>query len=88
MPGVFGGLASALFSTLFHHANSKLIVHGAAKQPIYQLLGLGITLAAAIVGGLTAGLAVKYVDMAKQTLAEDELFEDAVFWAEVEEHED
>jgi ammonium transporter Rh len=87
MPGIFGGLASALFSTLFYHANSKLIVHGVAKQPLYQLLGLAITLVAATLGGLVAGFIVKNVHMAKQTLAEEELFEDSVFWAEVEHEE-
>ena len=88
MPGVLGGLASALFSAVFYHSNSQLMAHGAKKQPLYQLLGLAITLIAAIVGGLAAGFIVKYVKVGvQQTLEEDELFEDAVFWAEVA-HED
>ena len=56
-PGVLGGLASALFAAVCFTENELLIEHG-KKQPLYQLLGLGIALAAAIGGGVLSGYAV------------------------------
>ena len=83
-PGIWGGLASALFSWLFAAgANKKLIVHG-ASQPAVQLAALGCTLAAAAAGGALAGFLVSKADPAKQSLEEGDLYEDAVFWHEVE----
>lgn len=82
-PGVLGGLVSALFAYLLRPGNDALIVHG-ARQPAVQLAALGCTLAAAAVGGLAAGWLVNRVDPARQSLDEDELFEDAPFWHGVE----
>ena len=65
----------------------KLLIEHGKKQPLYQLLGLGIALAAAIGGGVLSGYAVGRVDLAKQSLGEHDLYEDSVYWAEVE-HED
>ena len=87
MPGVLGGLASALFAWLFFSANDALMERGAA-QPLVQLAGLGATLAAAAVGGLAAGWVVTKVNLSGQEgPKEDDLFDDAVFWHEVEKEE-
>jgi hypothetical protein len=56
-------------------------------QALYQLAALGSTLAVAIVGGLLAGFLVAKIDFHKQDLSNEHLFEDAVFWAEVEPEE-
>nr|AXF41562.1 RHP1 protein [Chlorella sp. ArM0029B] len=87
MPGVLGGLASALFAHLFYPANAALVAHGAKGQPGVQLAGLGCTLAAAAVGGACAGWAVSRASPAGQSLAAEDMFEDAHFWHEVEKEE-
>ena len=84
-PGILGGLASALFSWLYYTPNKPLITHG-HSQPLVQLAGLGATIASATLGGLLVGWVVSRVDLAHQSL-EEERYEDAVFWHEVE-HED
>lgn len=86
VPGMLGGLASALLSWMFAAENKHLVVYG-ALQPLVQVEGLGITLLAATAGGLLAGCVVAKVDLAKQSLAEDELYEDSIFWHEVEKEE-
>jgi len=87
MPGIFGGLASALFSWLYHTPqNIPLIVHGTA-QPLYQLVGLGTTLGLALASGLLAGFVVSRVNVCKQELGVDQMFDDAIYWHEVEEEE-
>ena len=78
-PGVLGGLASALFSWLFFAANKPLIAHGAA-QPHVQMAALAATLALAAGAGLAAGWVVNKVNLAKQDLSEEKLYEDAIFW--------
>jgi ammonium transporter Rh len=58
-------------------------------QALYQLAALGSTLAIAIVGGLLMGLLVAKLDtaVAGQELSSEHLFEDCVFWHEVEPEE-
>ena len=84
-PGILGGVASALFSAFYFKANKHIMEHSAAKQPIIQLLGLGITLCIAIFGGVLAGLLVGKVS--KGSIPDEDLFEDEVLWKECE-HED
>ncbi len=86
-PGILGGLASALFAALFFavEGNASIIVHG-SSQPWYQLLGLGITLVASVGGGLLAGLVISKVNLCKQELPPEKMFEDSIFWHEGEEH--
>lgn len=81
MPGMLGGLASALFAALWggKAANAHLIAHG-SRQPVVQLAGLGATLGAALVGGAAAGWVASRLDPAHQALSEDDLFEDAPLW--------
>ena len=86
MPGILGGLASALFAWLCYAGNETLVTRGAA-QPIVQFAGLGVTLAAATLGGLAAGWVVSRVDLARQSLPEEDLYEDAIYWHEVEKEE-
>ncbi len=83
VPGILGGLTSALLSWLLSAPNKAIIPHGAG-QPLVQLESLALTLAVAAAGGLVGGLLVSKVNLAKQDLAEGELYEDAVFWHEVE----
>lgn len=89
MPGVLGGLASALFAALWggRAANVPLIAHG-ARQPLVQLAGLGAVFGAALLGGAAAGWAASKLDPAKQALGEDDLFEDAPLWHLGEEAEE
>lgn len=81
MPGVLGGLASALFSWACAGGNAALLEHG-KRQPLVQLAGLGATLAAAVIGGVAAGWLVSRVDPAGQALSEGQLYEDSPFWTE------
>ena len=56
-------------------------------QPLYQCLGLAFALAMAIGGGLLAGLLVSKVGPRAKVghaLDADELFEDELFWKDVE----
>lgn len=83
MPGVAGGLASALLSWLFFSpANAPLMKHG-VSQPLWQLAGLGAALGVAAVSGLAAGLVVSKVG--GQELEVGRMYEDAVIWHEVAE---
>jgi ammonium transporter Rh len=84
-PGILGGLASALFSWIYlTPANAPLMIHG-TKQPLWQLAGLGVTLGVAIVSGLAAGFVVSKVAVKKQEVEVDNMYDDAVFWHEVDE---
>ncbi len=88
MPGILGGLASALFAWLYYTpANAKLIAHG-NSQPGFQLMGLGATVAIAAAAGLAGGFVVSRVGVAGQALEVDKMYEDAVFWHEVEEEDE
>lgn len=59
-----------------------------AVQALFQLAALASTLGIAILGGTIAGFIVGKIDLAKQDLSDEHLFEDAVFWAEVEPEEE
>ncbi|PNH12195.1 Ammonium transporter Rh type A [Tetrabaena socialis] len=89
MPGVLGGLASALFTWLpqLAAANAELAVRGAA-QPLWQLAALGVTVASALVGGTVVGWLVSSVGVVKQELATEQLYDDAPFWGAHEEESD
>ena len=84
MPGILGGLASALFSWAYAAPNAALLAHG-ARQPLWQLAGLGIALAAAVAGGAAAGWLASVVNPAGQELGVGQLYEDGTFWTEGEE---
>lgn len=58
-------------------------------QALHQLAALGSTLGIAIVGGLIMGLLVAKLDIAVagQELSHEHLFEDSVYWHEVEPEE-
>ena len=53
-------------------------------QAIYQVAGLAANVGIALVGGAVAGLLAKHINPARQTLEDEDLFEDAAFWEEVE----
>lgn len=83
MPGVLGGLSAALFSVLAYSANSDTLSHG-TSQWIFQLSALGTTLLVAVVGGLICGKLVSVVNFSGQEFTSVALYEDAMFWEEVE----
>ncbi len=90
MPGILGGLCSALFAALCPTVltgNKALLAHGAA-QPLWQLAGLGITLAVAGAAGSVAGLLMANVDPVGQSVELGMLYDDAVYWNEGEEQEE
>jgi hypothetical protein len=78
---VLGGLASALASAVLVKSNDALL---GAHQPARQLAAIACTMAVALTSGYLAGWLVGAVDHSKQQLADADLFEDAVFWSEVE----
>ncbi|TMW52670.1 hypothetical protein DOY81_002249, partial [Sarcophaga bullata] len=57
----------------------------ASQQAGYQLLGIGVTILVAIVGGILAGLVLKYTSFRK--LQKEEHHQDELYW-EVPEHKD
>ena len=69
-----------------HFIKSKIAdyPHG-HSQWAWQLAAIAGMLLAAIVSGAVAGLIVKVIDPAHQSLGEEGYFEDALFWEEVEE---
>lgn len=86
-PGILGGLASALFAWLFYTpANVPLMSHG-KRQPLWQLAGLGTALALAALSGLAAGFVVSKVGVVEQEAEVAHMYDDAVFWHEVEDEE-
>ena len=58
-----------------------------AAQALRQILGLLANIVIAIAGGLLGGAAIKYFGMSHQGLTKEDLFEDSVFWEEVEPEE-
>jgi hypothetical protein len=82
---VFGAIASAAASAVLVQSNAALI---GAGQPIKQFAAIGCTVAVAVVSGYLAGLLVGTVNPSKQEIADADLFEDAVFWSEVEPEEE
>ena len=51
---------------------------------MYQLAGVGLTLLLAIVGGTIAGKAISASTSTHLSLHPEEMFEDAMWWEEVE----
>lgn len=88
MPGVLGGLAAALFSALptLTAVNDTVFERGPA-QPLWQLAGLGVTLAMAMAGGTLAGWLVSTVGVVPQELTVRQLYNDKVWWVEEESEE-
>lgn len=89
LPGVLGGLASALFSAIPHiaSANAALLVRG-DSQWMWQLAGLGTTVGLALAGGTAAGWLVSSVNVLGQELPAEMYYDDEVFWAEGKEEEE
>ncbi|CAL8464160.1 g3695 [Coccomyxa elongata] len=86
MPGILGGLVAAATAYLAPDANAPVMKFDGSKQALHQLAALGSTLGIAIVGGLVMGLLVAKLDIAVagQELSHEHLFEDSVYWHEVE----
>ncbi|CAG9316291.1 unnamed protein product [Blepharisma stoltei] len=88
MPGVFGGIFSAIFigalteDTLGFRVEDRFEGRTASEQGGLQMAGLGITLGIAIVTGIITGCILKLGCFKGPT----DLFEDQVFW-EMEEHQ-
>ena len=90
LPGVLGGLAAGALAALSPGANAGLLLRHGAAQPLWQAAGAAVAVAAGLVAGGAAGWVVGRVDLAGQSLAEDEVYEDGVYWGEGagEGHED
>jgi ammonium transporter Rh len=86
-PGILGGLMSAVFSIAYFHSNKKDLTKG-WLQPVYQVMGLALTLAMAGIGGWAAGMVSTKLDAAGESLKVEEMYEDKVFWTEEGEEED
>ena len=84
MPGLLGGLTAALVSLTSYGAN-KAVMPAGHSQALHQIFGILVTLGMAIGGGLLAGSAVKAVTPQVHKLQAEHLFDDGMWWEEVEE---
>ncbi|KAK9819226.1 hypothetical protein WJX74_009394 [Apatococcus lobatus] len=83
MPGLLGGLTAALVANFMPMHNTAVVAHS-NNQALYQPAGVGVTLMLAIVGGTIAGQAITAGTPASLTLEAQEMYEDAIWWDEVE----
>ncbi|KAK9819191.1 hypothetical protein WJX74_001012 [Apatococcus lobatus] len=83
MPGLLGGLTAALVAFFMPVHNRAVMAHS-TSQAMYQLAGVGATLVLAIIGGTIAGEAIAAGTPASLTLQAEEMYEDAMWWEEVE----
>ncbi len=86
MPGLLGGLTAALISLTSYGANKSVMPAG-HHQALYQIFGMLVTLGMAIGGGFVAATAVKTVTPQVHQLQTEHLFDDGMWWEEVEEEE-
>lgn len=91
MPGIMGGIVSAIFTAIWYDDNSSILDKAMSGQAGLQIAGLAATLGVAIVSGLAVGFITsrEWVPaLAVNTWFEDEsqddLYEDAAVWKEVE----
>lgn len=84
MPGIFGGIVSAVFTGIYYSSNEELMAHSKSHQAGLQIAGLVVTLVISIASGLVVGFLTSYVkvqSLAKLSSVEDEdeddLYEDA-----------
>lgn len=84
--GIISALAAAIAAAGFPSGNDQLL---ASSQPGWQVAALLSCIAVACVSGYVAGLIVKHVNLfGSPQLRGSELFEDAVFWTNVEMEEE
>jgi len=92
MPGVLGGLVSAVLISIYYTDNAELVGKSSSSaQAGAQIAGLAATLGIAIAGGLMVGYAtsrVRIAKLAKDTWTlengeEDDLYEDNAIWKDV-----
>lgn len=95
MPGIMGGIVSAIFTAIWYDDNSSLMGTAMSGQAGLQLAGLAATVGVAIACGLAAGYLTTCVwvpALAANTWCEDErqddLYEDAAVWKGALEKED
>jgi ammonium transporter Rh len=81
MPGVLGGLVSAIVS-FFNYAPNAYMFERGAHQWVWQVVGLAVTLIIAVTSGALTGLALKY-GCPKSGL--EYMFDDAHAWVMEEE---
>ncbi len=86
MPGLLGGLTAALISVTSYGGNKGVMPAG-HHQAVYQIFGMLVTLGMAIGGGLLAATAVKTVTPSVHKLQAEHLFDDSMWWDEIEEQE-
>lgn len=83
MPGLLGGLVAALVSWTSWGKNKGVMLAGHA-QALHQGIAIVLTLTIAVVGGLVAATAVKALTPEAQRLKADHMFDDGLWWDEVE----
>lgn len=85
MPGIFGGLVAALVSVIGADANTALLPLGGATW-WHQIIAVLTTFVVSVCTGAMAGWVVGKVQLpsVKQKLAVEDLYEDSLFWSEVE----
>lgn len=82
MPGVFGGIFSAIFiggfteDSLGYPVQHRFDNRSASEQGGLQMASLGVTLAIALIGGIFTGFFLKFPCFDGPT----ELFDDKIFW--------
>lgn len=86
MPGLFGGLTAALISVTSYGGNKGVMPAG-HHQAVHQIFGILVTLGMAVGGGLLAAMAVKTVTPSVHRLQIEHLFDDSIWWDEIEEEE-
>jgi ammonium transporter Rh len=96
MPGVFGGIVSAILISIYYTENSGIVEKSSSSaQAGAQIAGLAATLGIAIAGGLIVGYITSHVrvpKLAKDTWMlengeEDDLYEDNAVWRDVDKEE-
>jgi len=89
MPGLFGGLVAALVSIFGAGANTALLPLGGATW-WHQIIAVITTFVISLCAGALAGWIVGKVQIpsTKQKLAVEDLYDDSLFWSEVEAEEE
>ena len=86
MPGLLGGLTAALVS-LTSYGGNKGVMPAGHHQAWYQVFGILVTLGMAVGGGILAATAVKTATPSVHKLQTEHLFDDSMWWDEIEDEE-
>lgn len=79
MPGLLGGIASAVLASACYASNEDILEHSASTQAGLQIGGLAAAVGIAIAGGLLGGALVSFIKVpgfAEESEGEEEMFYD------------